>query len=160
MSVRKAETETPESSEVRAKSAIVELDSQSKMASSDPLYEVITQQIAYLMSVITNENANNDKGQNGSRCNNGNGKFSNTKTQRPKKERKDVTCWGCRGTGHVWRECPTPWQGNNLPFKLAKQNLNCWWGRKSRPPILTQPGRSQHQWTIEESWGVYRTGLS
>ena len=91
MAARKAETETPGSgvSEVRAKSAVVELGLQSKMTSSDPPYEVITQQIAYPMSAITNQNANNN-GQNGSRCNNSNGKFSNTKTQRPKKERKDL----------------------------------------------------------------------
>ena len=89
MAARKAVTETPGSgvSEVRAKSAVVELGLQSKMTSSDPPYEVITQQIAYPVSAITNQNANNN-GQNGSRCNNSNGKFSNTKTQRSKKEGK------------------------------------------------------------------------
>ena len=70
------------------------------MASSDPPYEVITQQIAYLMSTITNQNANNNNGQNGSRSNNGNGKVSNTKTQRPKKERKDMTCMGGKSDQH------------------------------------------------------------
>ena len=35
IAVRKAETETPGSAEVRAKSAIGEVDSQSKIASSD-----------------------------------------------------------------------------------------------------------------------------
>ena len=64
------------------------------MASSDPPYEAIMQQITYLMPMITNWNANNN-GQNGSRHNNRNGKFSNTKTQRPKKERNDMTCLGC-----------------------------------------------------------------
>ena len=66
MVARKAETETPGigASEVRAKSAIVEIDSQSKTVSSEPPYESITQQIAYLMSAITNHNANNN-GQNG-----------------------------------------------------------------------------------------------
>ena len=50
MTVRKGETETQGSAvvEVRSKSAIVEIDSQSKMASSEPPYEVITQQITYL----------------------------------------------------------------------------------------------------------------
>ena len=86
------------------------------MASSEPPYEAITQLITYLMPTITNQNANNN-GQNGSRHNNGNGKFSNKKTQGPKKERKDITCWGCIGTGHSWRECSTPRQSNNLPFK-------------------------------------------
>ena len=51
MPARKAETETPGSnvSEVRAKSAVVGIYSKSKGASSDPSYEVITQQIAYLI---------------------------------------------------------------------------------------------------------------
>ena len=43
-------------------------------------------------------------GQNGPRHNSGNGKFPNTRTQRPKKDRKDMICWGCGGTGHRWRE--------------------------------------------------------
>ena len=43
-------------SEARAKSAIAEIDSKYKGTSFDPSYEVITQQIAYLMSVITNQN--------------------------------------------------------------------------------------------------------
>ena len=125
MAVRKAETETPGSgvSEVRAKSAVVEIYSQSKMASSEPPYEAIMQQITYLMSAITNQNTNNN-GQNGSWCNNGSGNFSNTKTLRPKKEMKYMTCWECRGTGHGRRECSTPRQGNNLPFKLGNLNLN------------------------------------
>ena len=74
MAVRKAETETPGNGEVRTKSAVADLSSHSKIASSDPPYEGITQQIAYLMSTVTNQNANKN-GQNGPRCNNGNGKF-------------------------------------------------------------------------------------
>ena len=67
-------------SETRAKSAgSWKSTSHSKMVISEPPYEVITQQITYLMSAITNQNVNNN-GQNGSRHNNGNGKFSNTKT--------------------------------------------------------------------------------
>ena len=58
MASRKAETETLRSSvsEVRAKSTAVETDTdlQAKGASSEPSYEAITQQIAYLMSVVTN----------------------------------------------------------------------------------------------------------
>ena len=132
MAVRKAEAETPGSgvSEVRAKSVVDKIDLQSKMASSEPHYEVITQQITYLMSAITNQNANNN-GQNGSRHKNRNGKFSNMKTQRPKKERKTMTCWGCRGSRHGWRECSTPRQGNNLPFKLVNKNLNGQQGKET-----------------------------
>ena len=60
MAARKAVTGTPGSSmsEVRAKSAVVGTDLQPKVASSDPPYEAITQQIAYLMSAITNQNTN------------------------------------------------------------------------------------------------------
>ena len=62
MAARKAETETPGSgaSEGRAKSAAVELDMQPKATSSEPPYEAIAQQIAYLMSTITNQNASNN----------------------------------------------------------------------------------------------------
>ena len=81
------------------------------------------QQIVYLMSAITNQNTSNN-GQNGVRHNNGNWKFPNMKTQRPKRDQKDMLCWGCRGTGHGWRKCSTPKQGNNLPFKLANRHLN------------------------------------
>ena len=125
MAARKAKTETPGSgvSEVRAKSAVVEIESQSKMASFKPPYEAIMKQLTYLMSAITNQNANNN-GKNVPRCNNGNKKFPNTKIQRPKKDRKDLTCLGCRGIRHGLRECSTSRQGNNLPFKLANQNLN------------------------------------
>ena len=65
MAARKSETETPEGgvSEGRAKSAVVKLETQPKAASSGPSYEAITQQIAYLMSTITNQNANTN-GQN------------------------------------------------------------------------------------------------
>ena len=87
MAARKVKTETPGSgaSEVRAKSAVVELGTQPKATSSEPPYEVIMQQIAYLMPAITDQKASNNE-QNGVRDNNGNGKFPNTKTQRPKKD--------------------------------------------------------------------------
>ena len=60
MAPRKAKTETLRSSvsELRANSAVVEIESQSKMASSKLPYEAIIQQITYLMS--TNQNANNN----------------------------------------------------------------------------------------------------
>ena len=126
MVVRKVETETPGSSvpEGRATSDVVDIDSKAKEVSSDTPYEVITQQIAYLLSAITNQNPNKNNGQYGSKCNNGNGKTTNTKTQGPKKDQKDMCCWGCGGTGHGWRECLTPRQGNNFHFKLANRNLN------------------------------------
>ena len=58
MAARKAKTETSggDVSEARAKSAVVEIDSKSEGTSFDPSYEVITQKIAYLMSIITNQN--------------------------------------------------------------------------------------------------------
>ena len=92
------------------------------MVNPDSSYEAITQQTAYLMSTITNHNTNNIKGQNGPKLNNGDGKFSGAKTQKFKKERKDMKCWGCGGMGHGWRESSTPRQGTNLPFKTINQN--------------------------------------
>ena len=58
IAVRTTETETPGSSvsEPRAKSAVLGAasDLQANVARSDPPYEALTQQIAYLMSVINN----------------------------------------------------------------------------------------------------------
>ena len=115
MAARKAETETPGSDvpEARAKSAVVEIVSKSKVASSDPSYEAITQQIAYLMLAITNQNTNN----NSVGHNNGNGKIPNTRTQRPEQDTKDRIFGVCGGIGHRWRECATHRQSNHLPFK-------------------------------------------
>ena len=58
MAARKAKTETSggDVSEARAKSAVVQIDSKSEGTSFDPSYEVITYHIAYLMSIITNQN--------------------------------------------------------------------------------------------------------
>ena len=97
MVARKADTETSGSdvSEHRAKSAVVEIDSKSEGTSFDPSYKAITQQIAYLMSPITNQN------------NQGITEHNN----------EDMICWGCGGIGHGWRECATPRQSENLPFK-------------------------------------------
>ena len=77
MTARMAETETLGLSalEAKAKLAVVKLEAQTKAPSSDQLYEVVTQQLAYLMSVITNQNVNNN-GQNGSSHNNWGGTFS------------------------------------------------------------------------------------
>ena len=133
IAARKAKTETPGGgvSEARAKSAVVKLETQLKAASSEPSYETITQQIIYLMSTTTNQNAKTN-GQNGPRQNNGAAIFTNTKTQRLKKDRKDIPCWRRGGTEHGWRECLIPREGNNLPFRLANQNLNCRWGEETQ----------------------------
>ena len=84
MASRKAETETLGSSvsEVRVKSAVVgaDVDSPEKGASSEPSYEVIMQQIAYLMPVVANQtnlNLNKNGGCTGFKSN-GNGKYPST----------------------------------------------------------------------------------
>ena len=130
MALRKAKTETLGSSvsEIRAKAAVVgtDTDSQVKGASSEPSYEVITQQIAYLMSAVTNQNnlsVNKNGGCTGFKPNE-NGKYPSTNFQRPKKDKKNMTCWGCGGLGHSWRESFTPRQGNNLPFRPNHMNQN------------------------------------
>ena len=58
-------------SETRAQSAVVRTNLQVKVASSDPLYEALTQQIAYLMSAITNQNSSKHNECNGSKTSNG-----------------------------------------------------------------------------------------
>ena len=35
-----------------------------------------------------------------------------------------MTCWGCGVSGHSWRECSTPRQGNTLPFRPNPSSLN------------------------------------
>ena len=131
MALRKAETETLRSSvpEVRATSAVVGSDMalQAMGASSEPLWEALTQQIAYLMSAVTNQtnqNLSKSKECNDSKSSNGNGKYLYTKFQKPKRDKKDMKCWGCRVTGHSWRECFTSRQGNNLPFRANNQTQN------------------------------------
>ena len=85
MAARKAESEPPGSNvpEARAKSAVVGTASasQAKGASSEPPCRTLTQQMAYLMFAITNQtnqNPNKSNGCNGSKANNGNGKYSST----------------------------------------------------------------------------------
>ena len=131
MALRKAETEILRSgvSEARVKSAVVGIDTawQAKGASSEPSYEVFTQQIAYLMSAVTNQtNSNSSKstGHYDYNASNGYSKYSYPKFQKPKRDRKDMKCWGCRGSGHNWGECSTHRQGNNLPFKPKNQIQN------------------------------------
>ena len=147
MASRKAGTETLGSSvsEGRAKSAIVgpNIDLAEAMAGSEPPYEAITQQIAYLMSAVTNQaNQNLTKS---SGClgfkHNGTSKYSPNTFQRPEHDKNNMTCWGCGGTRHNWRECSTPRQGNTLPFRSnlpnsnprRRQNLNGQQGDETQP---------------------------
>ena len=101
MASRRAETETLRSSvsEVRAKCTVVgaDMDLAEAKASSDPSYEAITQQIAYLMSAVanqTNPNLTKTSGHLGFKPN-GNGKYSPNTFQRPKCDKKNMACWGC-----------------------------------------------------------------
>ena len=125
MASRKAETETLRSSvsEVRAKSAVVgtDTDLQVKGVSSEPLYEAITQQIAFTNQ--TNQNLNKNGGHTGPKSNRS-GKYPTTTFQRPKRDKKNMTCWVCGGSEHSWRECSKPREGNNLPFTPNNQNQN------------------------------------
>ena len=111
---RKAETKTLRScvSEVRAKSAVIgaDTDSLETKASSEPSYEAIMQQIAYLMSAIANQtNLNLTKtSEHPEFKTNGNGKYSSNTFQRPKCDIKNMTCWKCGGAGHSCTECSTP----------------------------------------------------
>ena len=114
MALRKAETETLRSSvlEAWAKSTVVGKDTtlQAKGASSEPSHEALTQQIVYLMSTVTNQtkqNSSKSNGHNDSEPSNGNGKYSYTKFQKPKRDRKDMKCWGCGGSRHSWRVLQT-----------------------------------------------------
>ena len=130
MASGKSQTETLGSSvsKARAKSAVVGADTDLAEAkvSSEPSFEAITQKIAYLMSAVANQTNPNLTKTN--RCSgfkpNGNGKYSSNTFQRPKCDRKNMMCWGCGRTGHSWRECSTPRQGNNLPFRPYPPNLN------------------------------------
>ena len=158
MTVRKVETEILRSSvsETRAKSAVMGAASAllAKVASSDPQCEALTQQIAYLMSAVTNQNSRKTNGYNGSKSNNGN--------SWNQKGIEKIWSAGGGGTGHSWRECSRPRQGNNLPFKPTNknqnqnnnQNLNSQWARKCNPPILSQwwSRRNQHQQTTKTNW--------
>ena len=99
MALWKAETETLGSSvsEIRTKATVVgtDTDSQVKGTSSEPSYKAITQQIAYLMSAVTNQTnqkLNKNGGCTGSKSN-GNGKYISTTFQRPKRDKKTMTYW-------------------------------------------------------------------
>ena len=70
--------------------------------------------------------------------------------QKPKKDKENMTCWGWWGLVYSWRECSTPRQGNNLPFRPNpvspnqgnRQNLNGQQGKEmqsSNPlPVMTR----------------------
>ena len=99
MASRNAKTETLGSSvsEIRAKATVVgtDTDSQVKGASSEPSHEAVTQQIAYLMSAVTNQNnpsMNKNGGHTGFKPNE-NGKYPSTTFQRPKKDKKNMIYW-------------------------------------------------------------------
>ena len=130
MASRKAEMETLGSSvsKGRAKSAIVgtNTDLAEAKVGSEPSYEAITQQIAYLMSAVANQvNPELTKPSGWLRFKpTGNNKYSSNAFQRPKHDRKNMTCWGCGGNRHSWRECSTPRQGNTLPFRPNFPNSN------------------------------------
>ena len=112
------------------------------------------QQIAYLMSAVTNQtnpNLNKNGGCTGFKTN-GNGNYPSITFQRPQKDKKSMTCWGCGGLGHSWRECSTPRQGNNFPFRpnplslnqSKRQNLNGQQEEEMQPsnplPVMTREG--------------------
>ena len=156
MASRKAETETLGSSvsEVRAISGVVGAasDVTETKASSEPSYEAITQKIAYLMSAVANQ-ANPDQTKTSGHLGfklNGNSEYSSNTFQKPKHDRRNMTCWGCGGTRHSWRECSTPRDGNTLPFRPnlpnmnpgSRSNLNGWQGEEtlaSNPvPVITR----------------------
>ena len=81
-----------------------------------------------------------------------------------KEIKKNMTCWGCGGSGHSWRECSSPRQGNNLPFRAKNQtqngndgqNLNGWQGKDPLPAMTRE---DQHQWRIKASWGIEWVGI-
>ena len=86
-------------SEVRVTSAVVgeDTDLAEAKASSEPSYQAIIQQIAYLMSVVankTNLNPTKNSGHLGFKPNE-NSKYSSNMFQRPKPDRKNLTCWEC-----------------------------------------------------------------
>ena len=156
MASRKAEKDTIGSNvfEGKAKSAIVwtNTDLAEAKASSEPSYEAITQQIAYLMSAVANQVKPEPTKSSG--CpefrSNENNKYSSNTFQRPKHDRKNMICWGCGGTRHSWRECSTPRQGNTIPFMPnfpnlnpgRRQNLNGQQGEETQPsnplPVTTR----------------------
>ena len=130
MASRKAEMETLGSgvSKGRAKSAMVgtNTDLAESKASSEPSYKAITQQIPYLMAAIANQvmpDLTKPSGHLGFKSNETN-KYSFNTSMRPKHDRKNITCWGCGGTRHSWRECSTPGQGNTLTFRSNFPNVN------------------------------------
>ena len=117
MALRKAEKETlgRSVSEIRAKATVVgtDTDSQVKGASYEPSYVTITQQIAYLMSVVTNQN-NPNMNKNGEYTGfkpNVNGKYPSTTFQRPKKDKKNMNCWDVEVQDIVGENAPPPDKG-------------------------------------------------
>ena len=84
---------------------------------------------------------------------NGKSKYPSTMFQRPKRDKKNMMCWGCGGSGHSWIECSTPRQRNNLPFRPNNLNQNQGDGQKlnGQQGEETQPFNSLPVMTREES---------
>ena len=156
MASRKVEMEKPGSgvSKGRTKSAIAwtNTDLAKSKASSEPSYKAITQQIGYFMSAVAKQvmaEQTKPSGCLGFKSNETN-KYSSNASQRPKHDQKNMICWGCGGTGHSWRECSTPRQGNTLPFRpnflnvnpVRRQNLNGQQGEENQSsnplPVTTR----------------------
>ena len=157
MASRKAEMETLGIgvSEGRAKSAIAgtNTDLAKSKASSEPSYKAITQQIAYLMSAVAKQvmpELTKPSGCLGFKSNETN-QYSSNASQRPKCDRKNMTCWGCGGTGHELDEnVPLPDKGISLPFRpnfsntnpVRRQNLNGQQGEENQSsnplPVTTR----------------------
>ena len=159
MASRKVEMETLGSnvSKGRAKCTIVgaNTDLVETKAGSELSYEAIKQQIAYLMSAVTNQanpNLTRSSGYPGFK-HNGTSKYSPNTFQMPKHDIKNMTCWGCGGTRHSWRQSSTSRQGNILPFRPNFPNSNL--GRRpnlnGQQEEETQPSNPLPVTTREES---------
>ena len=114
MTSRNAETETLGSSvsKSRANSAIVgaNTDLAETKAGSEPSYEAIKQQIANLMSAVTNQaspNLTKSSGHLGFK-HNGTSKYSPNTFQRTKCDKKNMICWGCGEPDIVRENAPLP----------------------------------------------------
>ena len=109
----------------RARSAIVgtNTDLAESKASSEPSYEAIIQQIAFLMSAVANlvmPKLTKPNGHLGSKPN----KCSSNTSQRSKCDQKNMTCWGCGVPDIAGENVSLPDKGNTLPFRPNFLNMN------------------------------------
>ena len=146
MAAREAKTETPGSNvpEVRTKSAVVGANLQPKVASSDPPYEVIMQQITYLMSAITNQKSSKKMN---AMVPNRVMEMVSSVTQILAQSCKDQKEIGKIGNAGDVGVLDTVGESVLHPDRVIISLL------KQSPPVLSQhqPGRCQHQWIIKES---------